>query len=609
MSGLQLRDYQEDALARVDAAEARGVRRQLLVAATGLGKTVMFAELARRRGGRTLILVHRDELVRQAVAKVREVWPDALVGIVKASENDVRHQVVVASVQTLARPKRIAQLLAPFTDEQTLLGKAAPFDLVVVDEAHHAVADSYGLVLDAVRAGHDGCTCDAGQIERLATPDEVDAGCELGVAYDPCPSCDGSGPFGPGPLLVGVTATPDRGDGRGLDGVFAEIVSNHDILWGISAGYLSELRGLAVRIDGLDLTRVKVNRGDYDAAQTGAALHEAHAADAIVKAWKAEAKGRRTLVFTPTVHVAHDVALAYRMAGVPAGTVDGSMPTDERRRILAEFHRGELTVLTNCAVLTEGYDEPAVSCIVVAQPTRSRNRYVQIVGRGTRRHPDKTDCLVLDVVGATDDHSLVTIPSLFGVVSKRRQQALARGGAVSQVVLEDRDEQVKLGAIRAEEVTLFRKIAATGIAWVKAPDPRWPHVSRYQRSLGRDDAGNPLPTVVLARTSDDSTEGWVAGIQNPDGSKAVLIMDVPLETATGVAEDYVRKHGVARLVELDAKWRRRPPTPKQLRAAERWHLPVDQQWTAGDLSAALDAHIAMIQSKKEHADRTKGAPK
>ena len=111
---IQLRDYQHEALAAVTAAEQRGVRSQLIVAATGLGKTVMFASLARARGCRTLVLVHRDELVQQAVAKIREVWTEASVGVVKAKDNDVRHQVVVSSVQTLARPKRLAQLLAPF---------------------------------------------------------------------------------------------------------------------------------------------------------------------------------------------------------------------------------------------------------------------------------------------------------------------------------------------------------------------------------------------------------------------------------------------------------------------------------------------------------------
>lgn len=593
MTALVLRDYQEDALARVAAAEERGVRRQLLVAATGLGKTVMFVELARRRGDRALILVHRDELVSQAVAKVRELWPDTTVGIVKAQDNDVRHQVVVASVQTLARPKRLAQLLAPFTDGLTLLGKADPFGLVVVDEAHHATADSYRTVLDGLRAGCDDEPC------GICHGDGVDPIDGAG----PCQHCGGGGRIPAGPLLVGVTATPDRADGTGLAAVFGEIVSNHDMLWGISAGYLSEVRGLRVKIPGLDTTALKVNRGDYDVGQAGQLLHDAHAANYIVKGWRDHAEGRRTIVFTPTVQTATDVSDAFREAGVPAAWVAGSTPLEERREILGRFARGDLTVVANCAVLTEGYDNPEVSCIVVARQTRSRALYVQMVGRGTRRHPDKEDCLVLDVVGASEDLNLVTIPSLFGVESKQRRRELERGGRVSEIVLADREEQVLLGRIEAEEVALFRKITATGIVWVKAPDPRWDHVSRYLRSLGRNQDGTPLPTVVIARVAPDD-DRWVAGTQDGD-TKRVLIMDVPLETAQGVAEDYVRKHGQANLVEADAAWRKRRPTPKQLRAAERWHLEVDPSWNAGQLSEAMDAHIAHIEASKERRRRAK----
>jgi superfamily II DNA or RNA helicase len=592
VSGIELREYQEDALARVAGAEARGVRRQLIVAATGLGKTVMFVMLAKRRGGRCLVLVHRDELVQQAVAKVREVWPDVSVGIVKAAENDVRHQVVVASVQTLARPKRLTDLLAPF-DSPTLLGKADRFELVVVDEAHHATADTYGRVLDGLRAGAPVEPC----------PICEGSGQDVFDESQPCDRCAGSGGTPEGPLLVGVTATPDRADGAGLSTVFGEIVSNHDMLWGISAGYLSELRGLQVRVSGLDTQTLKVSRGDYEAGAAGQLLHDAHAPDYIVKAWKEHAEGRRTIVFTPTVEVAHEVSRAFAHAGVPSASVSGSTPLDERRRILADFARGEISVVANCAVLTEGYDNPEVSCIVIARPTKSRGLYTQMVGRGTRRHPAKEDCLVLDVVGASEDMNLVTIPSLFGVVDKRRRHELGRGGAVSQLVLEDRHEQVKLGAIQAEEIALFRKITATGIVWVKAPDPRWEHATRYLRSLGRDKAGLALPTVVLARVQEGG-DHWVAGIRDGD-TKQVLIMDVPLETAQGVAEDYVRKHGAAHLVEADAKWRKKPPTPKQLGAAAKWHLPVDPLWNAGQLSEALDAHIAKIDAKKERARRAK----
>lgn len=559
-TALTLRDYQETALERVAEAEERGVRRQLIVAATGLGKTVMFTSLAQRRGDRALVLVHRDELVNQAVAKLRELWPGVSVGVVKGAENRVRDHVVVASVQTLARPSRLAQLCAPFTDGMTLLGKADPFGLVIVDEAHHATADSYVTVLRGLNAGEAG-----------------------------------------GPLLVGVTATPDRGDGHGLHSVFSEVVSNHDMLWGIRAGYLSDLRGLSIKVPKFDVAELKVNRGDYSQGQAGQMLDDAGAPALIVKAWKEHAAGRRTIVFTPTVAVAEHVAAAFARVGVRAAWLAGSTPMDERREMLRKFSDGELDVVANCAVLTEGYDNPAVDCVVVARPTKSRALYVQMIGRGTRRHPDKDHCLVLDVVGAHEDMNLVTVPSLFGVQSKQRRKAMATGqGLVSDLVMEDRDEQVRLGILAAEEIEMFKRIRRDGIAWVKSPDPRFDGLTRYMRSLGKDRRGRTLPTVVLTRVNDVDADRWLAGIQHEDGSKQVLIYDVGMETAQGVAEDYIRKNAAAvALVDANAAWRSRRPSAKQLAAAAAWHMPVDRKWTAGELSERLDEHIAKVNAKKQ----------
>lgn len=576
---LEPRGYQAEALARTAQAEAEGVRRQLGVAATGLGKTVIFVLLAQQRGGRTLVLVHRDELVRQAVGKVRELWPDVQVGVVKAEANDVHAQVVVASVQTLARPNRLRQLLAPFTDGDRLLGRADPFDLVVVDEAHHATADTYQAVLDALHAGHP---------ERLATPDEVSAGHELGLVPE-------------GPLLLGVTATPDRGDGKGLDDTFDRIVWNYDMLWGIRSGYLADVRGLRVTLDHLDLSGVKVRRGDYEAGAAGKAMEDADAPELIVKAWQQHAPERRTLVFTPTVEVARLVADEYQHAGVAAAYVHGGTPLDERRAILRAYSSGQLQVVANCAVLTEGYDEPRTDCVVVARPTKSRALYTQMVGRGTRRHPDKADLLVLDVVGATAEHSLVTVPSLFGV--EGAEYAGLGDGTATLAAAVDRweQEQVRLGRLRAEEVELFHQLRGEGIAWVQVHHDG-ADLRRYQRSLGTTTT-NPdgmtvrLPTVVLAQRSADP-DLWTAGLQHADGTKRALITEVPMELAQGVAEDYVRRHGSQVLTDPAARWRGRKPSPNALAAARKWRLKVDPSWNAGQLSDALDQHIARIQARK-----------
>jgi superfamily II DNA or RNA helicase len=573
-STLTLRPYQQEALARIDACEGRGVRAVLGVAATGLGKTVMFGELIRRRGGRALVLVHRDELVNQAIAKLVESQPDrpvtpaahtalqaagrhdladeALVwtssdaiGIVKAAADDVGSDVIVASVQTLARQHRLARLAA--VDE--------PFHTVVVDEAHHAKADSYVATLQALRAG------------------EAD-----------------------GPLLLGVTATPERGDGQGLHELFEEVAFNYDILWGIRSGYLSDLRARQIVLRGFDERSMKVSRGDYTAGSAGRALEDADAPRHIVGGWLNEAADRKTLVFTPTVALAQEVCDHFQRAGVRAAWVSGETPTDERRDLLGRFSSGDLQVMVNCAVLTEGYDEPSIGCIVVARPTKSQALYVQMVGRGTRRHPDKTDCLVLDVVGATEQHSLITIPTLFGLGGDPR----VRDGekTLSEGVADHEAELIEQGRLAARDAELFKAVSASSIAWVSTTDKKYgrPGYCRPLGSVKRDGAVKQLPTVWLVRR-DPAADDWLCGLEFDTGAKRVLIDHQPLERAMAVGEDFVRKAPTSHLTAKDASWRKRRPSASQLDLCRRMRVQVPHGATAGEVSDLLSARMAKVPSR------------
>jgi superfamily II DNA or RNA helicase len=360
---LTLRGYQREAIDAVTAAWADGTQRPAVVLATGLGKTVIFSQLAaefiERTGKRVLILVHRDELADQAMDKVHGIAPHLSVGKVKAASNDVHASVVVASVQTLSRAARRDLLVLS-------QGGYGRIGLIITDECHHAVAPSYGVIY-------------------AAFPDAVQ---------------------------LGVTATLARSDGIGLGSVWDEVVYEKSIAWGIRKKFLSPVRGVAVRTPELDLSAVKKSGGDYQAGDLGRAMESSGVLEVIPKAYAEHAADRPGVVFLPTVETAQHAAASLNDSGIRTAVISGETPRDERVRIFEEYRTGRIQVLSNCMVLTEGFDAPHTSCIVVARPTQSNPLYVQMVGRGTRTFPGKTDCLVLDVVGAGASNKLRTLVDL-----------------------------------------------------------------------------------------------------------------------------------------------------------------------------------------------------
>jgi superfamily II DNA or RNA helicase len=270
-TALALRPYQEEAVQAVQAAGAEGITRPLVALPTGTGKTVIFGYLLARRAGPALVLAHRDELIRQAVDKLLLVNPDFQVGVVKAEENDVSAPVVVASVQTLARPNRLVQLRQDFRT-------------VVVDEAHHGVANTYQRILE-----HAGSLAPGG------------------------------------PLTVGFTATPERADKVGLGQVWEKIVYQKSLLEMITAGYLCDVRAARVSLQ-VNLDQVHTRGGDFVESELESALLNADAPEHVVGAYEEHAAGRKALVFTPTVRLAHDMAEAFRQAGVSAEALGHPRP-------------------------------------------------------------------------------------------------------------------------------------------------------------------------------------------------------------------------------------------------------------------------------------------
>lgn len=509
---LQLRPYQQEAIARIEEAFVAGIHRQLVSLPTGTGKTVVFAEVIRRRRGRALVIAHRDELIRQAVDKLHAVAPELAVGVVKAGEDETDAEVVVASIQTLQREARRNRLGDGFTT-------------IVVDEAHHSAAPSYRGVLARFGA----------------------------FARDDL-------------LTLGVTATPERGDRQRLE-CFPTVVYERDLVSMIREGYLADLRAVEVAVDA-DLDGVSLSHGDFAADALGKAMRAAAAPEMVARAYLEFAQGRRALIFTPTVALAHETAAAMTARGVAAGALDGTTPTDERRRILAQLRQGGLEALANCAVLTEGFDEPSIDCIVMARPTKSSQLYRQMVGRGTRPFPGKADCLILDLVGVSHRHKLLTAATLFDLP----RGAFGQGRHSLTGILDAQEAEARPeGELIGFRVDLFQR-----------SDLRWRVLPDGVASLSVEGG------AILVRNEGDH---WTTTlVPYRQGVSPTPLAESPDEGyAYGAAEDYVRAHRMERLTAKNASWRESEATTGQLAQLVRVGVQAPPNITRGQASDLIEA--------------------
>lgn len=533
MTAIKLRDYQRAAIDAVFAAWAGGMQRPAIVLPTGAGKTVVFASLIKEfrarvfgaaapnsTGSRVIVLAHRDELVDQAIAKIRAIAPDLKVGKVKAQDNDVYADVMVCSVPTLASARRRGHLL----DAQAAAGHVG---LIITDECHHAAAVSYQEIYGAF----------------------------------------------PDALQLGVTATMARGDGVGLGSVWEDVVYRRSILNLISKGHLTDVRTVQVDLKELDMGAVGVSRGDWAAGDLGRALMESEADTAIARAYREHAGNRQGIVFTPTVETAHAATLALNAAGIVTMAVDGETPRDARQWVYEEFRTGRTQVLVNCMVLTEGFDAPWAQVAVIARPTQNAALYTQMVGRVLRPWPDKTEALVLDLVGASANRLRTLIDLEPGAVKELRD-----GESLAEAVVREAEEgnrTVPAGSVafelKARDVDSF---AASGIAWVRSP--------------GGVLFINCGEHYVFLWPSKADTGTWDVGVVKP-GEKAQqtpyrsLSLGEAMAWGEAVSEDYA-----AFSVAKTARWRTSRPSPRQLSLAAAHGIRGAADMTRGELSAVLD---------------------
>lgn len=451
-----LRPYQVEALRGISEAWRAGHTRTLLVLATGLGKTTVFAEVARRRAqsGRrpSLVLAHRIELVDQAAARL-----DAAGLRVDVENGDRRASVgpslmgladvVVATVQTL-RGARLERWPSDY------------FDTVVCDEAHHAAAASYRAILDRFESAWH----------------------------------------------LGVTATPDRGDQIALGHVYPHLAFSYGIREGIEGGFLAPIRCLGIDTPSIDLSSVRTTKQehgrDLSAEDLAKAMSGEEQLHELAIPIAREASGRQTLVFVPSVEIAHALAEVMTPYVGDAGLVralDGGSDSRTRADVLAAYQRGDVRVLINCALFTEGFDAPATSCVAIARPTKSRALYAQMVGRGTRLAPGKTECLVLNLRPEECLHSLVGPVDLFDgldlpddiqaqmVAAAERGEPVLKAIARGEEIAREREERAARDARRAHLTAdaRYRRIqidpfAELGVDGPSMSDERGPRASTGQ---------------------------------------------------------------------------------------------------------------------------------
>ncbi len=532
-----LRPYQTDCLEAIRDAYRRGVRRQLVCLPTGTGKTVVFSQLPRffMMKRRMLVLAHREELLDQARDKMMRANPSLRIEV----EQGDRHaspeaNVVIASVSTVGREGSKRLLRLP-RDE---------FFLFVVDEAHHAVAESYRRVL-----GHFG-------VFEQATKR----------------------------LLVGFTATPKRGDGKGLDATFEEIVFSRDLPAMVNAGFLAPLAGWRVETD-VDLSSVHTRMGDYVVNQLSQAVNVERRNAIVVKAHAELLGDRPTICFCADVAHAESLGNAFRAANVPAAAVSGAMSRAERADVLGKFREGKLRVLTNCMVLTEGYDEPQVAGIILARPTKSAALYAQMVGRGTRLHPGKADVTVVDIVDASREHKLATLPTLFGLpraldlkgrTTTQAEEAFqwtARHRPWVPCELATSLDDLRLRCQKIELLDLETPAdlgALTRFAWVKAGE------DAFRLNLGAGER------IFVSKTLLGEWETVVISGEatSPIGERRTLA------TALATAEAFVVEHrsDIVNMIDRNSRWRKSPASTKQVEWLRRKGIAIPPNLTKGQAS-------------------------
>lgn len=506
--GMALRPYQQEAMEAV-IQDWEKHQRVLLVLPTGCGKTIVFSKVVEdqvRKGARVLILAHRGELLDQAADKLRQATGLGS-AVEKAEETCLGswYRVAVGSVQSLQRPKRLAQFPKEY------------FETIVIDEAHHCLSEGYQRVLAHFN----------------------------------------------GAKVLGVTATPDRGDMRNLGEFFDDLAYEYTLPEAIRSGYLSPIQAVTIPLR-MDLTGVGVQSGDLKAGDLDTALDPY--LYQIAQEMQNYCADRKTVVFLPLIKTSQKFRDILNQCGFRAAEVNGN--SQDREEVLAAFDRGEYNVLCNSMLLTEGWDCPSVDCVVVLRPTKIRSLYSQMVGRGTRLCPGKENLLLLDFLWHTERHELCHPASLVCTndqVARKMTETMEENAGNPADVMEAA-QQATEDVVAQREEALAKKLEEMKRRKRKLVDPL-----QYEMSIQAEDLSSYVPAF-----------GWEVGPPT-DKQRAAL-------EKRGIFPDEIESAGKAKLL-LDRLKKRQAEgmtTPKQIRCLEKYGFRHVGQWPFDDAKRMID---------------------
>ena len=500
---MELRPYQQAAKDSIFEQWDQGIQRTLLVLPTGCGKTIVFAKVAEecvRQGDRVLIMAHRGELLEQASDKIGKSTGLGC-AVEKAEQTCIGSwfRIVVGSVQSLQNQKRLDKFDRDY------------FDTIIIDEAHHVLSNSYQKVMDHFSHAK----------------------------------------------VLGVTATPDRGDMRNLGNFFDSLAYEYTLPKAIKEGYLSPIKAMTIPLK-IDFTNVGTQAGDYKASDIDTALdpylHQ------IAQEMKKYCKDRKTVVFLPLVKTSQKFKDILNSEGFLAAECNGS--TQARTEILEAFDKGKYNVLCNSMLLTEGWDCPSVDCVIVLRPTKVRSLYCQMVGRGTRLCEGKENLLLLDFLWHTEKHELCHPASLIADSEEVAQKMTENMEKQSEVLpmaidIEEAEQAAREDVQREREEKLAEQLAAMKQRKRKLVDPL-----QFEMSIQAEDLSGYIPAF-----------GWEMA---PASDKQIKALE-----KYGIFPDAIENAGKANLL-LDRLNKRKEEgltTPKQIRFLESRGFQHVGTWT------------------------------